>query len=346
MSIVKEFHVGITNAKVRRTPLQLNKCTPSHITSKLRWTDYIVSPRMTRYDSTGGNDLDKSSDMALDLEPAHGNAATFLARGRAITSLDSIGDGALPPVLDNDVLLFDGNFVAGSENVFAFRAVQKRKVGPVHEHGTSHDHQIELSVQLIWRLISADRVTYGRSMQRFQPRVAVVSEHATSRHPISSLIQWYKTPICKTLTQAGPRKLVSVWTSQPTVPGGLDLERPGGAASPRTSDRVPPMAAIVEGCVLKSLSKSSRPICESWSVPGRDHHDHYSFVAHDIEITILPGCLRELRKTLSPPFPLISKSSTSSHNHNLGYYLIGKQEASIQYGPKPGLAYESFQRPF
>jgi hypothetical protein len=59
--------------------------------------------------------LPRRGDTVLDLEPIHGNAAVLF-----MATPDSL-DMAPSPVLDSDVMVIDGTFVAGSENGFTLR---------------------------------------------------------------------------------------------------------------------------------------------------------------------------------------------------------------------------------
>lgn len=54
--------------------------------------------------------------MTSDFEPTHGNATLSF-----MTTPDSIDDMTSSLVLDSDVMVIDGMFVAGSENGFTLR---------------------------------------------------------------------------------------------------------------------------------------------------------------------------------------------------------------------------------
>lgn len=66
--------------------------------------------------------LPRRDEVTLNLEPTHGNTSISF-----IAIPDSFGDGPPSSALDNDVLVIDGNFVAGSENGFMLRRGAKEE---------------------------------------------------------------------------------------------------------------------------------------------------------------------------------------------------------------------------
>ncbi|KAG1797877.1 uncharacterized protein HD556DRAFT_1355738 [Suillus plorans] len=66
--------------------------------------------------------LPRRDEVTLNLEPTHGNTSISF-----IATPDSFSDGPPSSALDNDVLVIDGNFVAGSENGFMLRRGAKEE---------------------------------------------------------------------------------------------------------------------------------------------------------------------------------------------------------------------------
>lgn len=66
--------------------------------------------------------LPQRDEVAQNSEPTHGNTSISF-----IVTPDSFGNGRPSSVLENDVLVIDGNFIAGSENGFMLRRGTKEE---------------------------------------------------------------------------------------------------------------------------------------------------------------------------------------------------------------------------
>lgn len=112
-----EFYVGVMgNGKVERLH-RITSGDPSRGTIALGTTSAPPQGSIIKMFY-----LPRRDEVTLNLEPTHGNASISF-----IATPDSIGDEPPSSVLDNDVLVIDGNFVAGSENGFMLRRAAKEE---------------------------------------------------------------------------------------------------------------------------------------------------------------------------------------------------------------------------
>ncbi|KAG2131817.1 hypothetical protein DEU56DRAFT_813472 [Suillus clintonianus] len=115
-----EFYVGVmSNGKVERLH-RIISGDPSRGTIALGTTSAPPQGSIMRMLY-----LPRRDEAALNLEPTHRNASISL-----IATPDSIGGEPPSSVLENDVLVVDGNFIAGSENGFVLRRDAKEESWP------------------------------------------------------------------------------------------------------------------------------------------------------------------------------------------------------------------------
>ncbi|KAG1743215.1 uncharacterized protein EDB91DRAFT_1126270 [Suillus paluster] len=113
----QEFYVGVmSHGKVERLH-RITSGDPSRGTIALETTSAPPPGSVMRMLY-----LPRRDEIALNLESTHGNASLSF-----IATPDCIGDEPPSPVLDTDVLVIDGIFVAGSENGFTLRRGAKEE---------------------------------------------------------------------------------------------------------------------------------------------------------------------------------------------------------------------------